>query len=112
MKEGEAVGPFGVMGAFMQPQGQVQVVNNLVDFSLNPQESLDAPRWQWVGGKTVEVESTLDDRIIEDLEKRGHIVKVMEEFTSFGRGQIIVRQPDGIYAAATEPRADGVVAAW
>ena len=112
LKDGEAVGPFGVMGAFMQPQGQVQVVNNLVDFSLNPQEALDAPRWQWTGGKTVEVEASFDKTIVEDLKQRGHDIKVMEEFTSFGRGQIIVRQPDGVYAAATEPRADGVVAAW
>ena len=112
MKDGEPVGPFGVMGAFMQPQGQVQVVNNLVDFGLNPQEALDAPRWQWTGGKTVEVEASFDQTMVENLKQRGHDIKVMEEFTSFGRGQIIVRQPDGVYAAATEPRADGVVAAW
>ena len=112
LKDGEPVGPFGVMGAFMQPQGQVQVVNNLVDFGLNPQEALDAPRWQWTGGKTVEVEASFDQTMVENLKQRGHDIKVMEEFTSFGRGQIIVRQPDGVYAAATEPRADGVVAAW
>ena len=112
MKDGEPVGPFGVMGAFMQPQGQVQVVNNLVDFGLNPQEALDAPRWKWTGGKTVEVEASFDQTMVENLKQRGHDIKVMEEFTSFGRGQIIVRQPDGVYAAATEPRADGVVAAW
>lgn len=112
LKDGEAVGPFGVMGAFMQPQGQVQVVNNLIDFSLNPQEALDAPRWQWTGGKTVEVESSFDKDIVEDLEQRGHDIRVMEDFTSFGRGQMVLRQPDGVYAAATEPRADGVVAAW
>ena len=112
MKDGEPVGPFGVMGAFMQPQGQVQVVNNLVDFGLNPQEALDAPRWQWTGGKTVEVEASFDQTMVENLKQRGHDIKVMEEFTSFGRGQIIVRQPDGVYAAATESRADGVVAAW
>ena len=112
LKDGEAVGPFGVMGAFMQPQGQVQVVNNLIDFGLNPQEALDAPRWQWTGGKTVEVEASFDKGIVEDLKQRGHDIKVIEEFTSFGRGQMIFRQPDGVYAAATEPRTDGVVAAW
>jgi gamma-glutamyltranspeptidase/glutathione hydrolase len=112
LKDGEAVGPFGVMGAFMQPQGQVQVVNNLIDFSLNPQEALDAPRWQWTGGKTVEAEASFDKKILENLKRRGHAVKIMEDFTSFGRGQMILRQPDGVYAAATEPRTDGVVAAW
>ena len=112
LKDGEPVGPFGVMGAFMQPQGQVQVVNNLIDFGLNPQEALDAPRWQWTGGKTVEVEASFDKEIVEDLRRREHNIKVMEDFTSFGRGQMILRQPDGVYAAATEPRTDGVVAAW
>ena len=112
LKDGEAVGPFGVMGAFMQPQGQVQVVNNLIDFGLNPQEALDAPRWQWTGGKTVEVEASYDKSIVEELRRRGHNIKVMEDFTSFGRGQMILHQPDGVYAAATEPRTDGVVAAW
>ena len=112
LKDGEAVGPFGVMGAFMQPQGQVQVVNNLIDFALNPQEALDAPRWQWTGGKTVEMEASFEEKIVEDLKQRGHDIKVVEDFTSFGRGQMILRQPDGVYAAATEPRVDGVVAAW
>lgn len=112
LKDGAPVGPFGVMGAFMQPQGQVQVVNNLIDFALNPQEALDAPRWQWIGGKTVEMEASFDKTIVEELKQRGHDIKVMDDFTSFGRGQIILRQPDGVYAAATEPRADGVVAAW
>ena len=112
LKDGEPVGPFGVMGAFMQPQGQVQVVNNLIDFGLNPQEALDVPRWQWTGGKTVEVEASFDKKVVEDLRRRGHNIKVMEDFTSFGRGQMILRQPDGVYAAATEPRTDGVVAAW
>lgn len=41
---GEPVGPFGVMGAEMQPQGHVQVVCGMVDHGLNPQAALDAPR--------------------------------------------------------------------
>ncbi len=44
---GQPLGPFGVMGAFMQPQGQMQAVMNMVDFALNPQAALYAPRWQW-----------------------------------------------------------------
>ena len=44
------------MGAFMQPQGHVQVVMDTVDFAMNPQDALEHPRWQWTGGMTIEVE--------------------------------------------------------
>ena len=63
----KAVGPFGVMGGFMQPQGHVQVIMNTLDFMMNPQETLDAPRWQWVGGKKIQVEKTFPAEIVEEL---------------------------------------------
>lgn len=111
-KDGKAIGPFGVMGAFMQPQGHLQVVMNTVDFNMNPQEALDAPRWQWVGGKEIWVERGFPPAATEQLIRRGHDVKVAPTFLDFGRGQIIWRTEEGVYAGATEPRGDGCVAAW
>ena len=110
MKDGKAVGPFGVMGGFMQPQGHVQVIMNTLDFMMNPQETLDAPRWQWVGGKKIQVEKTFPAEIVEELKRRGHEMEVLESSLTFGRGQIIWRDENGVLCGATEPRADGAVA--
>lgn len=112
MKEGKPVGPFGVMGGFMQPQGHVQVVTNTIDFFMNPQEALDAPRWQWIGGNTFQVEKGMDAAIIEGLRAKGHVIKISDELQGFGRGQIIWRNEEGVLMGATEPRADGAAYAW
>ncbi|HET7522173.1 MAG TPA: gamma-glutamyltransferase family protein [Bacillales bacterium] len=112
-KGNEAVGPFGVMGGFMQPQGHVQVIMNTVDFHLNPQAALDAPRWQWMEGKTVYVEHSFPNAIASALADRGHDIRVALEPTSFGRGQIIWRDAaSGVLVGGTEPRTDGTAAAW
>ncbi len=111
-KDGKAVGPFGVMGAFMQPQGQLQVLLNTIDYHLNPQAALDAPRWQWIGGKTIEVEPEMPQEVIDGLRARGHDIVVKGDIQTYGRGQIIWRSEAGVLAGGTEPRADGTVAAW
>jgi gamma-glutamyltranspeptidase/glutathione hydrolase len=111
-KDGKAVGPFGVMGAFMQPQGHVQVVMNTVDFCMNPQDALDAPRWQWIEGNTVHVEHQLPNHLARALVMMGHDIRIQTESTYFGRGQIIWRTKDGSLVGGTEPRADGAIAAW
>ncbi|WP_326911125.1 gamma-glutamyltransferase family protein [Sedimentibacter sp. MB31-C6] len=111
-KDGKAVGPFGVMGAFMQPQGHVQVVMNILDFDMNPQEALDAPRWMWTKDKTFEVEKGVPTYIVNDLIKRGHDIKIQTDEYPFGRGQIILRTEEGTYCGGTEHRADGHIAVW
>ncbi|MFC0472530.1 gamma-glutamyltransferase [Halalkalibacter kiskunsagensis] len=112
-KDGEAVGPFGVMGGFMQPQGHVQVVMSTVDFHLNPQASLDAPRWMWTNDKTVWVESNFPDHIAQALQRKGHNIKRSVDEGGFGRGQIIWRNnKTGVLSGGTEPRTDGEVATW
>ncbi|HIT87191.1 MAG TPA: gamma-glutamyltransferase, partial [Candidatus Coprocola pullicola] len=111
-KNGQPVGPFGVMGGFMQPQGHVQTIMNLIDFHMNPQEALDAPRWQWIGGKKVLVEREFPFSITEELLRKGHEIFVNPESIDFGRGQMIIKQSEDVFAGATEPRADGMVAVW
>lgn len=111
-KQGKALGAFGVMGGFMQPQGHVQVLTNMIDFNLNPQSALDMPRWQWTGEKRVEVEKDFPKKIIEGLKKRGHEIMVNEDWTDMGRGQIIIRNEDGVYCGGTEKRTDGTIASW
>ncbi|MFD1673849.1 gamma-glutamyltransferase family protein [Alicyclobacillus fodiniaquatilis] len=112
-KDGQPVGPFGVMCGMIQPQAHVQVVMNLVDFLLNPQAALDAPRWRWVKEKVIEVEPQFPDYIAQALERKGHEVRRALDSGMFGRGQIILRDPvSGVLAGGTEPRADSAVAAW
>lgn len=107
------VGPFGIMGGFMQPQGHVQLVMNTVDFGLNPQSALDAPRWQWIKDKTVQLERTFPFHIAEGLVERGHNIQLELESNSFGRGQIIWRDLDtGVLVGGSESRTDGAIAAW
>lgn len=112
-RHGRPVGPFGVMGGFMQPQGHLQVLMNAIDFGLNPQAALDAPRWQWLKDKSLLVESTFPKAIAAKLARRGHHVQVTLDSSSFGRGQIIWRDPiTGVLSGGTEGRTDGHIACW
>jgi len=107
------VGPFGVMGGYMQPQGHMQVIMNTVDFHLNPQSALDAPRWQWIQGKTFEVENHFPVHVAEELISRGHQINMCLDSGGFGRGQIIWRDPkNGVLIGGTESRTDGAIAIW
>ncbi|MBE6908699.1 MAG: gamma-glutamyltransferase family protein [Ruminococcaceae bacterium] len=112
MKDGEAVGPFGVMGGFMQPQGHVQVIVNTVDYHMNPQECLDAPRMQWTGGRHIQLEREVPPHIAAALARRGHEVEILNVNSAMGRGQIIWRTENGLLIGGTEPRCDGAAAAW
>ncbi|MEH6939698.1 gamma-glutamyltransferase [Bacillus sp. JJ664] len=112
-KNNKAIGPFGVMGGYMQPQGHVQVIMNSIDFHLNPQEALDAPRWQWIEGKQIEVEPNFPNEIVKQLIEKGHDIKIAKDTGGFGRGQIIWRNNEtGVLMGGTESRTDGSIASW
>lgn len=117
---------YGVMGGFMQPQGHVQVLLNLLR-GYTPQAAIDAPRFcigagtpdQGAMDSTVYMENGIDEKTIEELNKKGHLAKpakTWNERVVFGRGQIIARIKTDVHhssdkgwawAAGSDPRADG-----
>jgi gamma-glutamyltranspeptidase/glutathione hydrolase len=112
-KDNQAISAFGVMGGFMQPQGHVQVISNMIDFDMNPQSALDAPRWQWLKARDIALEHHTSPFIAQELANKGHKVSIIADAESFGRGQIIVRDPStAVLCGGTEPRADGYIAAF
>jgi gamma-glutamyltranspeptidase/glutathione hydrolase len=111
-KNGKAVGPFGVMGGFMQPQGHVQVVVDMLDNGMNPQAALDRSRWRWDKGLDVALEDGFDSAAAKTLLEKGHAVKFEASGGAFGRGQIILRDENGVLTAGTDRRADSAAAVW
>jgi gamma-glutamyltranspeptidase/glutathione hydrolase len=106
-QDGAALGAFGLIGGHAQPQGHVQIVVNTLDYHLNPQASLDAPRWFWWEGREIKLEPTANPAIAAGLEARGHLVEIDHEIDVFGCGQILWRLPGGGYVAGSDGRTDG-----
>ena len=105
-KDNQAIGAFGVMGGFMQPQGHLQMIVNTIDYGLHPQAALDAPRWQWTEQKNIELEMQTPQHLAQGLRAKGHNVHLQLESGSFGRGQIIWKLGDALIVG-TESRCDG-----
>jgi len=111
--DGSLLASFGVMGGFMQPQGQVQVLIGLIDDDLDPQEALDRPRVCLSTGtpdSPVALEDGIPDETQAELKAMGHSVETVRGRARalFGRGQIILRNPEsGVLRGGSDPRADG-----
>ncbi len=104
----QLVASLGVMGGLMQPQGQVQVVCNLLDWGMSVQQALDAPRFRWVEGKQVAFESGLAHMTRLRLEKLGHALTMNAAASTMGGGQIIRINPEsGALEGGSDPRKDG-----
>jgi gamma-glutamyltranspeptidase/glutathione hydrolase len=125
MKDGKPFVSFGLMGGAMQPQGHVQVVTNLIDFSMNLQEAGDATRWQHFGsseptdstGKTMQnsgvlaIESDIPYQSVRALMDKGH--KVQFDRGGYGGYQAIMFDAEkGVYFGASESRKDGQAAGY
>ena len=124
---GRGIGPFGLVGGPIQTQAHVQFMVNQIDYGMNPQAALDAPRFQWLSENRVEIELAARAELMQGLVARGHEVRPCVEFAAvpprfsgsslgqggvlssgdFGKAQIIRRQKNGVYVGGSDWRADG-----
>lgn len=124
-KGGEPWMAYGVMGGGMQPQGQAQIIINMVDYGLDPQEAGDAPRWQHEGSSeptgepaegvgVLHLETGVPEATKAELAAMGWSLGAPNG--GFGGYQNVVRQVNArgpwTYGAATEMRKDGIALAY
>jgi len=115
-RDGQPVMSYGVMGANMQPQGHMQTLVRMLDYTQNPQAACDAPRWRFNQGLEINVESAMNPATVQGLAQRGHVMEVIQDsYQDFGAGQFIWRLGDPAvegYVAASDPRRDGQAVAF
>ena len=96
--------PFGVMGGAYQPNGHARMVSNMVDFGLDPQSAIDAPRAFSDAGE-MKVERGYSDTVRAELAEMGHKVSIPD--TAIGGAQAILMHKSGVLEGASDPRKDG-----
>jgi gamma-glutamyltranspeptidase/glutathione hydrolase len=112
MEKGDLKIAFGIMGGFNQAQAHAQFVSNVVDFGMNIQAALDAPRFskETFTGCDVNIESRFSDAIRADLTAKGHKLVLRGDYsaTRMGSGQAVMRDfKTGMNSGASDPRKDG-----
>jgi gamma-glutamyltranspeptidase/glutathione hydrolase len=111
-RDGAPYATFGVMGGPIQPPGHVQTLVRLIDYGMNPQAALDAPRWKVNADESIDLEASASPALRDGLIGLGHaLASVPDTYMDFGAGQFIVRTDEG-YIAASDPRRDGQAAGF
>jgi gamma-glutamyltranspeptidase/glutathione hydrolase len=111
MEKGDQHIGFGIMGGSVQPMAHAQFVSNIVDYGMNVQEALEAPRFAQPGppGCNIGIEVRVPSGTLRELSQRGHVIRIAPEYLeTMGRGQAILHDSKtGMNYAASDPRADG-----
>jgi gamma-glutamyltranspeptidase/glutathione hydrolase len=114
MERGDTHIGFGIMGGSNQPLAHAQFVSNFVDYGMNIQAVLEAPRFTIAGtaepiGCRLLIESRVTPDVVEELRKKGHNIVARKEYSSaMGRGQAVQHNSKtGTNFGASDPRADG-----
>ena len=111
MERGDLHIGFGIMGGANQPLAHAQFVSNIVDYGMNLQAALEAPRFTKRNstGCDVSIEVRVPASTLQQLSERGHQIAIRREYTQeMGRGQAILHDSKTkTNYAASDPRADG-----
>lgn len=111
LKDGQPWLCYGVMGGDVQAQGHVQVAINLIDFDMNVQEAIEAPRYRILGGRQVALERAIPHTVRHELEAMGHELFPYGELppgTPYGGGQaILIDRERGVLHGGSDFRKDG-----
>jgi gamma-glutamyltranspeptidase/glutathione hydrolase len=109
---------YGNMGGDGQPQSQSAVFSRYAFYGQTLQQAVSAPRW--LLGKTwgqetttLKFENRFDPQVLQTLSAAGHDVEVLGDYSdTMGHAGAIVRQLNGLYLGAADPRSDGIVSAY
>lgn len=111
MEKGDQHIGFGIMGGFNQPLAHAQFVSNIVDFGMNVQAAMEAPRFTKRNstGCDLSIEVRVPSATLQQLSERGHEIRIRREYTQeMGRGQAILHDSrTKTNYGASDPRADG-----
>jgi gamma-glutamyltranspeptidase/glutathione hydrolase len=112
MEQGDVHIGFGIMGGPNQPVAHAQFVSNLVDYGMNIQAALEAPRFTVADNKgscDIPIESRVKPEVLQALRDKSHNLIVQGAYTTaMGRGQAVMHNSkSGLNSGASDPRADG-----
>ncbi|WP_339289375.1 gamma-glutamyltransferase [Ureibacillus sp. FSL K6-0786] len=114
MKDNRPVLIYGTMGGEGQPQTQTLLATRIIDYGMNVQEAIEAPRFLYgrtwgATTNTLKVESRIPKNVQKELERFGHEVEVVEEFSDLmGHAGAIYIDEKGVKYGGADPRGDGI----
>lgn len=115
LQDGRPILVYGTMGGEGQPQTQAALVTRILDYGMDVQEAIEAPRWlygrTWGAASTdLFLEARIAESVREGLRRRGHPVKTVGEWEDMmGHAQAIQIDPvTGVRRGGADPRGDGL----
>jgi len=106
-KDGRPYAALGLKGGHVQPQVQVQIISNLIDFGMTPQQAIAAPRFNHIDGVRVGLEPDIAPSVKDELTRRGHQLTGGNPESFGGAHAIFIDRESGAFVGGSDPRKGG-----